>query len=725
MRATLPPAGSQTARRYRRGMELADGWRGAVADEALRRVYPDPGFDDGDWTAIAVPGHWRSAPDFADTDGPVLMRTAFEAPAPPEGRRAWLTFDGIFYQSDVWLDGAYVGDTEGYFFPHTFEVTEPLRARAEHLLAVEVTCAPQRNRRAKRNLTGVFQHWDCLDPDWNPGGIWRPVRLEETGPVRISRLRVLCGEATPQRAVLTMRAMLDATERCTVNIRTILGDGNDHVEEQTLAAGENRVEWRVGINEPRLWWPHALGAPELTDVTVDVVLEGDSEPSDSHTVRTGIRQVRMRDWIFNINGERMFLKGSNQGPTRMALGEATAEDLERDVVLARGAGLDLLRIHGHVARPELYDAADRHGLLLWQDLPLQWGYARGVRRQAMRQARRAVDLLGHHPSVAIWCGHNDPMSLDVEPGQRLRPRLAGQAILQQQLPTWNKTILDRSVRRALERSDRSRPVIAHSGVIPHIGSGGTDTHQYFGWYWGEATDLPDLAAAWPRLMRFVSEFGAQAVPAADEFLEPERWPDLDWARLSRTHGLQKAVFEANGLAPEAFESFDAWRLATQLHQAEVVRFHIEHLRRLKYHPTGGFAQFSFADGHPAVSWSVLDHERRTKLAHDALVAACAPVIVVADPLGPAYSPGDALAVDVHVVSDRRDAIDGARVAAELSWPGGGHTWHFEGDIAADACVRVGMVRAVVADTEGPLLLELRLEGPGLRTTNRYASVVVR
>ena len=42
------------------------------------------------------------------------------------------------------------------------------------------------DRTAKRNITGVFEHWDCLDPDWNPGGIWRPVRVDETGPVRIT-----------------------------------------------------------------------------------------------------------------------------------------------------------------------------------------------------------------------------------------------------------------------------------------------------------------------------------------------------------------------------------------------------------------------------------------------------------------------------------------------------------------------------------------------------------
>src|SRR5207249_7567145 len=136
----------------------------------------------------------------------------------------WLTFDGLFYQGDVWLDGAYVGDTEGYFNPHTFEVTEQLRAQRELTLAVEVTCAPQTDRTAKRNLTGVFQHWDCLDPEWNPGGIWRPVRLESSGPVRLARLRTLVREATDVRAVVAFHAEVDAAEPGSVVIRTTIGD---------------------------------------------------------------------------------------------------------------------------------------------------------------------------------------------------------------------------------------------------------------------------------------------------------------------------------------------------------------------------------------------------------------------------------------------------------------------------------------------------------------------
>ena len=108
-------------------VELGGLWRAAGADEGLRRGYPDPDFDDGSWAQMEVPSHWRSASAFGAHDGPLLYRRQFDIPPPAAGRRAWLTFEGIFYQSDVWLDGAYIGDTEGYFFPHTFEVTDALR----------------------------------------------------------------------------------------------------------------------------------------------------------------------------------------------------------------------------------------------------------------------------------------------------------------------------------------------------------------------------------------------------------------------------------------------------------------------------------------------------------------------------------------------------------------------------------------------------------------------
>ena len=129
-----------------------------------------------------------------------------------------MTLDGVFYQADVWLDGAYLGDPEGYFFPHSFDITGLSRLASEHVLAVEVACPPQRNRKAKRTITGVFQNWDAMDPTWNPGGLWRPVRIETTGPVRIDRCRVLCRDVNDTRAHLRLHARLDSDAARTVRV---------------------------------------------------------------------------------------------------------------------------------------------------------------------------------------------------------------------------------------------------------------------------------------------------------------------------------------------------------------------------------------------------------------------------------------------------------------------------------------------------------------------------
>jgi beta-mannosidase len=705
-------------------MDLSGTWRAAVADDDLRRDALGLDFDDGGWEELTVPGHWRSTPAFATADGPLLYRTHFELDPGPEGARQWIVLDGIFYQADVFLDGAYLGDPEGYFFPHAYDVTDLARLSREHVLAVEVACAPQQDKRAKRNLTGVFQHWDCIDPDANPGGIWRPVRVERTGLVRINRLRVLCRDADPARATMLVRAELDSDSRRTVRVRTTLDDIVEREHEHALARGTNSVEWTFGVDSPQLWWPRALGDQPLSTLAVTVSVG--HEVSHAASRRTGMRQVAMHQWHLSVNGERLFLKGANLAPTRAALADAAPDEVRRDIALAADAGLDLVRVHAHIGRPELYDAADELGVLVWQDLPLQWGYARSVGRSAVRQAAEAVDLLGHHPSIALWCGHNEPIAVDIEPGTPVDDhRVLIRYAVGQELPTWNRTILDGRLRRALERADETRPVIAHSGIVPHFPQlDGTDSHLYFGWYHGHERDLPGFAATVPRMVRFVGEFGAQAVPGSAEFCDPSRWPDLDWEHLARHHALQKHVFDER-VPPGQFATFDAWREATQQYQATVLKHHIEHLRRLKYVPTGGFCFFLLNDAQPAVSWSVLDHQRVAKLGYGAVVDACRPVIVVADRLPPVLRPGQAVALDVHVVSDLRHPLEGITAGATLCWPGGEHRWRWRGDVPADGCARIDTIQLVVPDAPGELVLDLELAGGDVAATNRYSAPITR
>ncbi len=647
----------------------------------------------------------------------MLYRRRFDRPRLDDHRRAFVVLDGVFYFGDVWIDADYLGATEGYFSPHALEVTEALRRNEEHALAVEVGCPRQSDRTAKRLITGVFSHWDNLDPDWNPGGLWRPVRVVETGPVRIARVRGVCTEASEERGRLLLDLTLDAANgggegepapRPARLVARVTGpDGETLLEaprEVTLAGGDNHLTWTLDVDHPPRWWPRRLGDQPRCDI--DVVVEVAGERSDGRTLRTAFREIQWRRWQLRVNGERLFVMGSNQGPSRMQLGEATPDELARDVQLALDANLDLLRLHAHVSRPELYDAADAAGLLLWQDFPLQWGYARGVRKPAVRQARTMVDELGHHPSIVLWCAHNEPLAVDIAPGEplttRAKMRLGGSMLL----PTWNKNVLDRSITRALHRADPSRAVDPHSGVLPSLGSPGTDSHFYFGWYHGTLDGLASALRAVPRLARFVTEFGAQAVPESAGFMEPEQWPKLDWERLFEHHACQKLVFDR--LVPtDDYETFDEWRAATQAYQAALVQLQVEDLRRLKYAPTGGFCHFCFADGHPAVTWSVLDHERVPKRGYAALRDACRVVL-------PMLEPRKGL---VHVANERGDTLDDAviEVTGESGLLG-----RFTGGIAADAVTYVGRV-----DLDGVRQASVTLEHPSLgRVENHYDAVVL-
>ena len=677
---------------------------------------------------MPVPGHWaQAAPDDEGTDfaleESVLYRHRFEGPSEAvgagnadgenedgEGRRWWLRLEGLAQQGDVWLDGSYLGHTDGYFVPHELEVTEQLAARSEHVLAIEATCRRFGDPDNRTLLTGALQDPELCGIDGLiVGGVWRPVRLRSSGRIAIRHRRAVCADiGTGGRggttARLELRAVLDVPGGGPVDLRTRVA-GAEHVHSHHAADGENRVEWTVEVDDPPLWWPHALGDQPLCDLVMEA-LTG-TEVHDRRRFRIGFRSVAMRRWVLHVNGERLFVKGANLLPTRPLLGAATASEVANDIRAARNAGLDLVRPVAHIARPELYDAADELGVLVWQDLPIRGLMNRSVADEARRQAREAVDLLGHRPSVAVWCAHDQPYSRARRPGRT-------PAVVRRQGPSWNRDVLDRRLGRVLDRCDGSRPVVSHTGVPPRAPLlDGTTSELWFGLHGGRAADAGPVLARVPAMARFVSAFGT---PLADD-------------------------------------------------QPEVVKTTIETLRRLKYRPTGGFLLHALADAGAATAdaaagtgdagaadadtgagaaatdatgsgggFGVLDGLRRPKPGWWALVEACRPLIVVADPLPESVRAGEVLDLAVHVVNDTRADVPGMQVQARVLGPDGRvvceHRW--EGTARADDCVLVGRLSAevpVVARV-GRLTVELTLTGgggpdgqPEALATNRYTTVV--
>jgi beta-mannosidase len=695
-------------------MDLSGTWRATPASEELRRTFHEPDLDDRGWQPIAVPGHWAHVPGMA-SERAVLHRTRFNAAVPDDERRRWLRFDGISQQGDVWLNGGYVGDTDGYFVPHVFEVTDLMADREAHTLAVDVSCPRFGNPDERTNLMGAI-----LDPElsgaagMNPGGIWQGVSLLESGPSAIKYFRAICVDANTARARLALRCVIDHPEGGMVTLRTTVAD-HTHELRHPAAAGENRVEWTIDVPEPELWWPHALGNQPLHQLRCE--LDVDGEVYDHRERRIGLRSIRMNKWTLQVNGTRLFTKGINHLPTRPRLGDASPIEVIADIRAVRDAGLDLVRLVAHVARPEVYEAADELGVLIWQDLPIRGVMARGVRGQAVRQAREAVDLLGHHPSVAVWCAHD-------EPHRQPTVRVATPPVVGQQRPSWNRAVLDRSIRRVLQRTDGSRPVINHTDVPPHLPQlDGTTSHLWFGWHDRTAADLGPALARVPRMGRFVTAFGAASVSPTLPELSSPRWPALNWEAIAAAVG-GPADSLHHLVPPAAVADGQTWARMTQEAQAELIRTTIETLRRLKYRPTAGFCLHYLADPSSAGGFGVLDHERRAKPAWTALIDACRPVIIVADPLPPVLRAGTPQSVAIHVVSDLREPLTGAEIRATVTFPDGQtHGSRWGGDVAADTCEFIAELDFTPPTTPGEIRLDLELITDDLAIANTYRTSV--
>ncbi len=692
----------------------------------LDRDGADPDLDDSGWDLVEVPGHWAQASSFGDADGPVIHRRRFRADAPEAPRRAWLRFDGILSDAEVWLDGDHLGDVGLYFAAHRFDVTEHLRRPpgpdtglepGEHLLAVEVSC--HRPRGAKRALTGSLQSGALAPGGGSPGGIWQPVSITTTGPVAIVAARLLCTAADEERAELHFRVVLDAATAGQVRIDTSIvgpdGATAGGVASHDVASGENRIDWTSVVQEPRLWWPASLGDQPRYDVGIAVRSDDASGPSDRWHWRTGLRTVAVDDLQWRANGRRLFVKGVSVGPHHHFLGAVPSGRFVEDVQAVRDAGLDLIRVHGHISRPELYRAADDLGVLVWQDLPLVGTYGTGARRAARDAARSAIDLLGHHPCIAAWCGHEEPNGPPlpepvepVEPVSRLSRRLARHL-----LPSWNRTVLDPLIRRELRSADPTRPVITRSGSLPSpTDRSVSDAHLWLGWRAGRPEDLAGLLRRWPRLGAFIGAIGAQSVAVDDWPSDAPTWP-----------GAERGGFERY-VPRGAYGDGVSWAEATRAYQADVLRIQIETVRRLKYQPTGGFCVVALFDTAADGGFGVLDLDRRPKPAFDVLTDCCRPVVVIADRPPPVVTPGQRLQLAVHAVNDLHRDVGPARISARAQLGPWLVERRWEGRLAADSCSFIASLDLTVPELTGALVIDFELEAGEQVATNRYQTVVI-
>lgn len=583
----------------------------------------------GPWLEQTLPAHWQEHPALAQHTGKVVYRKTFrlsESDLAPAGRLA-LKIRGVFYRFRIRLNGVDIAHSEGYFFPQEFDVTSHLAPDNE--LIIEVESPQERSCLEKETITGVFAHWDALSSyRYNPGGLWLPVELVRHTSIEIREALFHLESFDDAQAFVCARLNLHvetpqpATWRITFTPHNFAGEAHTFTGQVQLAAGHYGWQQNLTLSPYKLWWSHDLGFPALYRITL--VITDDTGVETTWEGTSGLRTWEMNNYIATLNGKRLYIKGSNYPPSDARLASLTPERARHDLELAKAAHMNMLRVHAHVDHPALYAAADEAGVLLWQDFPLQWLYAKKVLPEALRQSQEMVRMLHNHPSIVIWCLHNEPLHVD---DTSVEPLLRQLRTYWSLITSWNRDVMGSELVRVVQKLDQSRTVIRSSGEMWIPGwLDGTDGHFYFGWYmsYGPKRWFDLWAKLFKRNLRFVTEFGAQSFPNyenARTFL-PDDLRGSDWRYLNQQFLLQWELMslwidtQSHNLADLVQKS--------QAYQAEIHRYYIDRLRYHKYRPNGGFLNFMFTDSQPGVSWSLVDYWRTPKASYAAYRDALAP-----------------------------------------------------------------------------------------------------
>lgn len=254
-------------------------------------------------------------------------RTAFDLPVDLEGKEITLTFKGINYAAEVWINGGRLGAIRGAFIRGTFNVTQRLAYGKRNVIAVRVSPPPHPGIPHEESIAagpGENGGWVALDGptfaaaegwDWIPGirdrntGIWQDVELRATGRIRLLDPQVITRLPLPKTdsAEVFITVPVDSSHSAPIAI-TVDAAFEGVQLSKTLSVNPGRTEVKLSPEEfpqlklvnPRLWWPNGYGEPALYTLKLAVADRG--RASDQKSLRFGVRHVTYEFSLFDSSG---------------------------------------------------------------------------------------------------------------------------------------------------------------------------------------------------------------------------------------------------------------------------------------------------------------------------------------------------------------------------------------------------------------------------------------
>ena len=475
--------------------------------------------------------------------------------------------------------------------------------------------------------------------DWGPrlpdAGIWREIRLEGIDQARLESVYV---EQDHHDGKVTLRLRPD-----------IDGDAAGCALEATLTAPDGTVtpfvDNELTVENPQLWWPNGLGEHPLYTVTAKLTANGREQ--DTWTGRIGLRTLTVsrekdgwgEEFCQTVNGVKVFAMGADYIPEDNLLSRVTPERTRRLLEDAALANHNSIRVWGggYYPNDDFYDSCDELGLMVWQDLmyacslyDLTPEFDASIRVETRQNLRR----LRHHPSLAILSGNNEDEQFvsvinDILTGKQGAPGRfspARRSHVKDYLTMYEYILVGIAKEEAPQTfwwpSSPSSGGCFDDPQDPNRG----DVHYWDVWH-GEKpfTEYRKFH------FRYASEFGFQSfpmLPTVESFTEPE---DRNiFSRVMERHQRNK---DANGkilsYLSQTFRypnSFDNLLYASQLLQAEAIRYGVEHWRRNRGRCMGAIV-WQLNDIWPVASWASIDYYGRWKALHYSEKRFFAPVLL--------------------------------------------------------------------------------------------------
>lgn len=392
-------------------MDFNSGWKFFRGNDSLAF---QPGFDDSGWQKLNLPHDWSIEGTFirehpAGVAGGALpggigwYRKSFQLPQADSNQQLSIEFDGVYQNSEVWINGNYLGKRPYGYSSFRYDITPYLNfGENENIVAVKVDNSLQPNSR------------------WYTGsGIYRNVRLVKTGKVLVDHwgVFVTTPKVTAESASVLVQVKIrnqDTTVR-KIQVKTeIIDAGGNRVamDKKKLGLAERTtVNFEFEIREPVLW---SVDNPALYVAKVSVLADG--KLTDTYETNFGVRFFEFNaEKGFFLNGKHMKLRGVNHHHDLGALGAAVnTRAIERQLEMYREMGVNAIRTAHNPPAPEFLALCDKMGFLvmdeafdMWAKKKNKYDYHLYWDEWHRRDLQDMVLRDRNHPSVFMWSIGNE------------------------------------------------------------------------------------------------------------------------------------------------------------------------------------------------------------------------------------------------------------------------------------------------------------------------------